>query len=111
MIGLTYKKYFPKEVLRSSIRLFVSDSPFISEDGTIGVIDGPCFKFTEVQNEGQLLGTINIFSHFAHTVDRIRSVVPSDFNRAEMYAVKADIRTEGDSYSSEDELDTSTQLS
>ena len=112
LIGLTYKKYFPKEVWQSPTGLFISDSPFLSEDGTTGVIGGPHAKFTQVQSEGQSVGTTTtFFSHFAHTIDSIRSAVPSDLGRADIYAGKSDTRYDGSEYSSEDELDGSIQLS
>ena len=110
LIGLTYKKYFPKEVWQSSTGLFISDSPFLSEDGTTGVIGGPHAKFTQVQSEGQSVGTL-FFSHFAHTIDSIRSAVPSDLGRSDIYAVKSDSRNDGGGYSSEDELYGSIQFS
>ena len=87
LIGLTYKKYFPKEVWQSSEGLFISDSPFLSEDGTTGVIGGPHAKFTQVQSEGQNVGAMNFFSHFAQTVDSVRFAVPSDVGQVEPLSV------------------------
>ena len=111
LIGLTYKKYFPKEVWESPEGLFISDSPFLSEDGTTGVIGGPHAKFTQVQSEGQNVGAMNFFSHFAQTVDSIKYAVPRDAGTIEAAVSKLGVRYDSDAYSSDDELDGSTQLS
>ena len=111
LIGLTYKKYFPKEVWESPEGLFIADSPFLSEDGTTGVIGGPHAKFTEVQTEGQNVGTMNFFSHFAQTIDSLRYAVPSDLGITDQLICKLGMGIDSDVYSSNDELDGSTQLS
>ena len=110
LIGLTYKKYFPREVWQSPTGLFVSDSHFLSEDGTTGVIGGPHAKFTQVQCDGQEAGSMNFFSHLAQTVECVRSAVPSDLGRTEMVAAKGSASVDSVGYPSDHELDGSTQL-
>ena len=61
LIGLTYHKYFPKMVWEAPTGLFISESHFLSEDGTTGVIGGPHPKFTQIES-AQHAGTMS-FSH------------------------------------------------
>ena len=109
LIGLTYKKYFPKLVWEDVSGLFVSDSRFFSEDGTTGVIGGPHRKFTEIEC-AETAVTARFFAHLARSFDAIRETVPGVMSQDQVVEEKLGIRDCSD-YCSEQELDGSTQLS
>ena len=111
LIGLTYKKYFPKEVWQSPDGLFISDSRFLSEDGTTGVVGGPHSKFTQVENNERSTGTFSFFSYTAPVIESIRSSYFQDcLVSSDPFGEKLGSGGDSDKYISE-EIDGSTQLS
>ena len=110
LIGLTYKKYFPKEVWQSPDGLFVSDSRFLSEDGTTGVVGGPHSKFTQVENTERSAGTFSFFSYTAPVIESIRNSFSRDcLDSLDLFGEKLGGGSDSDKYISE-EVDGSTQL-
>ena len=117
LIGLTYKKYHPKEVWQSPDGLFLSDSRFLSEDGTTGVVGGPHEEFTKIENAaasagaGADAGTNNVTSftclQFTQTVQCMRNEA---LNNLHSRVVSGGDLKDSDDDCSEDELDGSTQL-
>ena len=110
LIGLTYKKYFPKEVWQSPDGLFVSDSLFLSEDGTTGVVGGPHSKFTQVENDERSAGTFSFFSYTAPVIQCIRESYSLDCLDSDPFGEKLGVGGDSDKYISE-EIDGSAQLS
>ena len=49
MIGIKYLKYFPEAVFRLPSGLTIYESPFLSTDGTRGVVGGPHQVFTMIE--------------------------------------------------------------
>ena len=111
LIGLTYKKYFPKEVWQSPDGLFVSNSLFLSEDGTTGVVGGPHSKFTQVELDERSAGTFSFFSYTAPVIESIRNSYGPEVPDSDLFGEKLG-RGDSDKYISiSEELDGSTQLS
>ena len=110
LIGLTYKKYFPKEIWQSPDGLFVSDSQFLSEDGTTGVVGGPHSKFTQVEIDERSAGTFSFFSYTAPVIECIRSSYVPECLDSDLFGEKLGGGADSNKYISE-ELDGSTQLS
>ena len=110
LIGLTYKKYFPREVWQSPDGLFIADSLFLSEDGTTGVVGGPHSKFTQAEIDSHSAGLFNFFLYTAPVIASVRdSFVPECFDH-DVFGEKLGSLGDSHKYISE-EINGSTQLS
>ena len=60
MVGIKYLKYFPEAVCKLPSGLTIYKSPFISTDGTRGVVGGPHHVFTKIE---KYCGSAQIHMH------------------------------------------------
>ena len=113
LVGLTYKKYHPKEVWESPTGLFLSDSCFLSEDGTTGVVGGPHEEFTKIESAGAGAGGTNFSSYsclsFSDPVQCIRNAGLCDIYSG-VAMLGGALKSSDVDECSDHEIDGSTQL-
>ena len=70
VVGIKYLKYFPEAVYKLPSGLTIYKSPFISPDGTRGVVGGPHHVFTHIE---KYCASAQIHMH-THFVEQVRLV-------------------------------------
>ena len=73
MLGMQYKKYFPKDLVELPNGLTFCESKFVGVDGTRGVICGPHWSFTAMQKRGGVQYVVNAYNTFFKGTNLVES--------------------------------------
>ena len=74
MMGMQYKKHFPKDLVELPNGLTFCESKFVSADGTRGVICGPHWSFTAIQRRGEVQYVMNAYNTFFNGTKLVASI-------------------------------------